>query len=169
MMKYAQNWMICLTLAGYGQSPETQGQSDSHKFTNHYRKWSSDKPLMSKNYALLAPANNFRYSRTSTQVSWTAEADDQASVLVSHSCSTSSLIVLVAYADRKFEDNELKKRHGQVLICLSVHDSCFPLLSVERVAAKHSIYFPRANIYFPLEDSSDDFRIANVKMAAYVM
>jgi hypothetical protein len=44
-----------------------------------------------------------------------------------------------------------------------------PQLSVECVAAKHGIYFPMADICFSFEDLSDDFSIANVKVAAYVM
>jgi hypothetical protein len=45
----------------------------------------------------------------------------------------------------------------------------FPPLSVECVAAKHGIYFPRADICFSFEDLSDYFSIANVKVTAYVM
>ena len=42
-------------------------------------------------------------------------------------------------------------------------------LGGECVAAKHGIYFPRVDICFSLEDLSDDFSIANVEVAAYVM
>ena len=44
----------------------------------------------------------------------------------------------------------------------------YPFLRGECVAAKHGVYFPRVNICLPLEDLSDGFSIAHVKVAANI-
>jgi len=56
---------------------------------------------LSKTFGIFAPQNKVRYYGYVDTSSWAVEAEDEASIIASHSRSMSSLFALVIYAGRK--------------------------------------------------------------------
>jgi hypothetical protein len=96
----------------------------NNKAKGHCRKSLSDSPRCAapavQNFRNLCTTEQGSLLRNVDTSSWAAEAEDEVSIIASHSRSMSSSFASVVYADRKLMPMSGRSISAKVLICLGV-------------------------------------------------